>query len=351
MARAWKQFNGVGGWVDWPAGTGLLDPSTVWRARFLNQFIGWMRYIGNFVWDEYDYPQPLRDDVPVDWVKPGDVIQHLKFWNAIGQFDVLDEPDYPENVWIAVDDVDDLKELGATFDGTAELADSEAYAELLEQEPLEPGANLQAALVGLLTRARARLDMCQLWRNGRMTAYVPDEEPDTLHSWSKTGGAFGEWSDYAEINGAISNSPHESPVDGRNVYTLPGWGSSAYTYPVDGGVDSRGGLRVENHYMVATARKVEAAWHGVLVTARSVIKENSGVSPAPPWDTTDDLVFGYADDLGEEEKLLDDNPDWTFLPDQNPSADFKRTWSGSGFYCYLDNTLPEQFTPEGNEEA
>lgn len=74
MARAWKQYDAASNkWIDWPPGT-LPSPESVFRAAFLNQFIGWANYLGAL-----SQPAPQHKTL----VSVGDAIQSAAFWNGL----------------------------------------------------------------------------------------------------------------------------------------------------------------------------------------------------------------------------------------------------------------------------
>jgi len=345
VAREWKQWSDAAGeYVDWPANQ-LPNIETIFRAGFINQFLGWMRYVGNFVWEEYEYPLPVT-------IERGNVAQYLDLWNGIGKFDVLESPDFNENIWIEVEDLDDIKELEAEFDGDAKISDSIKYSDLLEESPLIVGDNLQAAIRGIARRARARLDMLKLWRNGRTKSYEPDEEPDSLHSWARYGDMVGTWTSeaYERWASALSNSPHSVPVSEISdfIYRGPNWCAGAYTNNFEN-VDSRFSYLTKNIMVVATERCAVAAPHGIIVTAQDTYETLGGLSSPPvPWEAGNpDCVFGIAEALGEEEKALDEEADWNYWPNQVSDDSPKRSFKGSGYYCFLEDELPEDYLPEG----
>lgn len=57
MARVWYHIApSTGEWTEWGAGT-LPSAESLFRYEFLNQFIGWMRYTGNFSYNgDYHIP-------------------------------------------------------------------------------------------------------------------------------------------------------------------------------------------------------------------------------------------------------------------------------------------------------
>ncbi|MFA7463206.1 MAG: hypothetical protein WCY59_08705 [Anaerovoracaceae bacterium] len=158
MARAWLQYDRASdSWINWPAGT-LPSPESVFRAEFLNQFISWMRYTGNFAFDgSVEYP---------GFLSPGSSIQSAAFWNSIGQFDVLDNPDLTDNAWMDLD----ASDLSTPDEEIAEdlLEDSTAYsaaapyAEISRGDIIQPASSSACPMRNMLLRARTRLDLCRV---------------------------------------------------------------------------------------------------------------------------------------------------------------------------------------------
>lgn len=184
MARAWLQYDRASdSWINWPAGT-LPSTESVFRADFLNQFISWMRYTGNFSYNgDYHIPAFLGPStIPYfsslvsgrsseKFLLPGDNLQDAALWNSILQYDATNAVEFEESAWIKTD-YDAILTPDSELDPEnewADLAADEDYAAAAAPESeLKAGDIIQwsradnCQLRVALKNARTRLDLCKV---------------------------------------------------------------------------------------------------------------------------------------------------------------------------------------------
>lgn len=179
MARVWHHIDPTTGlWAEWAAGT-LPSAESVFRFEFLNQFIGWMRYVGNFVWNETEsvaakYPIFKRDDEDeTEYVFNGCDIQPESLWRKLAEYDPLDETaDFTGHIWMDYD-ASDICETMQTFENGTILADSEDYLDAIEESDwddghiIQPSTDESCPVRNMLLRLRTRLDLCRVVCLGR----------------------------------------------------------------------------------------------------------------------------------------------------------------------------------------
>jgi hypothetical protein len=218
MARVWKHWpDGVE--TEWPSGS-LPDPDSIFRADFLNQFIGWIRYLSDMEGEAVSTPFAVAGET---------IVQTAEFWNAL-MFEAGDD-------WLAVT-ADQLVPETIVADGEAKLNDSAEYAAtaigiVSTGDVIQP-YRLDACPMRIrMLRLRARIDLCvalrvagaascgsvlyQDWRNFNGSVSLFTES-------AGAGGAANAWSAHARygadvLGGLSENVRVESP---RNLSVLPG---------------------------------------------------------------------------------------------------------------------------------
>lgn len=145
MARTWKHYDcESGGYVEWEAGTDP-GPSSIFRPKFLNQFVMWIRYLNQCGGSETSDP---------DWVAEGDNVQSAEFWNGL--------------VWIpSAKWLENLPEEGTDFeDYAAKLVDSDLFTgdqpEIKVGDIIEPMA-AENVIIPFVKALRQRLDASIAW--------------------------------------------------------------------------------------------------------------------------------------------------------------------------------------------
>lgn len=153
MARVWKQFSRSNGWTDWPAGT-LPHPDSVFRAEFLNQFIGWIRYL-----DALRYYNTQTLLLP-EFIQIGSNIQTADFWNSLNYTSNL----ITRNItW----DIDGVLNVGYDFDLENKIEGNSAYEDTLFDnistgDIIQPRSSNDCPVRNRLLKLRTRLDMFKL---------------------------------------------------------------------------------------------------------------------------------------------------------------------------------------------
>ena len=198
MARVWHHIDPTtGGWVEWEAGT-LPSAESCFRIAFLNQFLGWMRYVGNFVWNETEsvaakYPIFKRDDEEeTAYIFNGCDIQPESLWRKLAEYDPLDETaDFTGHIWMDYDS-SDICETMQTFENGTILADSEDYLDAIETDEwgaghiIQPSLNESCPVRNMLLRLRTRLDLCRVVCLGRpnITGQIDNPIFDIGYYWN-----------------------------------------------------------------------------------------------------------------------------------------------------------------------
>jgi hypothetical protein len=184
MARVWYHISpSTGAWTEWGAGT-LPSAESLFRYEFLNQFIGWMRYTGNFSYNgDYHIPAFLgTSTIPYfsslvsgrsseKFLLPGDNLQDEALWNSILQYDATNAVEFEESAWIKTD-YDAILTPDSELDPEnewADLAADEDYAAAaVPESELTAGDIIQwsradsCQLRVALKNARTRLDLCKV---------------------------------------------------------------------------------------------------------------------------------------------------------------------------------------------
>lgn len=319
MARAWKQITpGTRRLdLDWPAGT-LPTAESIQSVGFLNQFIGWMRYIGNFTWNDY---------LP-EFVTAGMNIQTASFWNQIGQFNPLASPDYTDNVWMELG-TDAPLAANDIITTANTLAASSDYAALLEASPIVAGQDIHPTtatdcfILNMLLRARTRLDMCRVLRNGTndFTAQTPI---DILHSWTLNQVGIGEYTSQWLLGGH-SGGDESNILNGPAIQMAKFTSASASTWT--------SAMKAKK-----TVRRHEDCPHGVAISTITTYRENSYSSS---WTTADgeELVCGAASDISDGDEII------SSIGQETPVTGNSVASNNFSFYVTLPDTLPAQFQP------
>jgi len=179
MARVWHHIDHTTGlWAEWEAGT-LPSAESCFRFDFLNQFIGWMHYVGNFVWNETEsvaakYPIFRRDsEDETAYIFNGCDIQPESLWRKLAEYDPLDgTADFAGHIWMDYDASDICKEM-QTFENGTILEESEEYIDAAETAEwgagsiIQPSLNESCPVRNMLLRLRTRLDLCRVVCLGR----------------------------------------------------------------------------------------------------------------------------------------------------------------------------------------
>lgn len=165
MSRIWYQWID-GERVEWPAGE-LPHQRTVFKANFINQFIGWAKYldaISKTVWSQTGLPISKS----LEFISPGDIIQQATFWNNL----IIDPKSHdPIDVswgmnWQKYNPPGNLEKIGTTtsLDSYGNLRDGVSW----ENHPVinfQYGDNLQSGLREWMMNLRWRMDQCTLYLN------------------------------------------------------------------------------------------------------------------------------------------------------------------------------------------
>ena len=217
MAREWHHIDpSTGAWAEWAADT-LPSAESLFRHEFLNQFIGWMRYAGNFSYNG-DYHVPAYLDPTTTpyfasrvtgrtsekFLLPGDVLQDAALWNSILHFDATNAVEFETSTWVKTD-VADLLVPGTEITEWDELAADAGYlAAAAPESQIEAGDLVhpsQSATFHLrvgLKNARARLDLCEAVDVGTKSATNSYEAKqfgyDSLSSPGGSGYSYGTYS-------------------------------------------------------------------------------------------------------------------------------------------------------------
>lgn len=160
MNKNWFQFID-GRKVEWPENE-LPHPKTIFKADFINQFIGWCKYLQHISTDIWGANESTRD---ISFVEAGAIIQEASFWNQL-----IINP-YFAGVYIPGGmalwgtrwgwglTADELKDVGTSLQ-LSSLVRPVDHPEWADHpvEPFSRGDNLQGSLRQWLFNLRWRID-------------------------------------------------------------------------------------------------------------------------------------------------------------------------------------------------
>lgn len=157
MNKNWYQFID-GRKVDWPENE-LPHPRTIFKADFINQFIGWCKYLDHIDKNLWDTRGTLRG---VEFAEVGTIIQEADFWNKL-----IITPWTPGSIsvpgwawgWAWGLTADELRAVGTSPQLSSLIRPSD-HPEW-DDHPVEPfsrGDNLQGALRQWFFNLRWRID-------------------------------------------------------------------------------------------------------------------------------------------------------------------------------------------------
>lgn len=356
MARVWYHISpSTGAWTEWAEGT-LPSAESLFRYEFLNQFIGWMRYTGNFSYNgDYHIPAFLGPStIPYfsslvsgrsseKFLLPGDNLQDAALWNSILQYDATNAVEFEKSAWIKTD-YDAILTPGSELDPEnewADLAADEDYvAAAVPESELKAGDIIQwsradnCQLRVALKNARTRLDLCKVVDVGTKS---------------------------------VTNSYEAKYFWCDNVFGDLGGSSGIYSYPFES-APPHGNFRVQSYRVFGPAGGGFSEWimYGtgqyldsmIIRPARSAYKQiaqkivlastpvSNSLSTYPLWPSDGvSIVTRFAVEL-ESDGTSDPITFGYFIPDA-PSADCDE----AGIVCLnkaavvLEDTLPSEFKP------
>lgn len=360
MARVWHHIDPTTGtWGVWAAGT-LPSAESVFRFDFLNQFIGWMRYVGNFVWNETEsvaakYPIFKRDDEDeTEYVFNGCDIQPESLWRKLAEYDPLDETaDFTGHIWMDYD-ASDICETMQTFENGMILADSEDYLDAIEESDWDDGRIIQPStdescpVRNMLLRLRTRLDLCRVVCLGRPNILGQYNNPifDIGYYWNYANKieCLRQWT-ISSSNPSYPNQPayvgscypEDELEDAKRpiaFYASSSFHSSGYT-----------DVLTDPLIVGRMANGIEDCPHGLLVACTTYIKDSRGpANPVYVPPANYDLAIWYSetdvDPIGEGVSA--------------GTVGGYGSWAGRAcsygiaycFYALLLDELPDNFKPE-----
>lgn len=156
MNKNWFQFID-GRKVDWPENE-LPHPKTIFKADFINQFIGWCKYLQHISPSIWGALESARD---ISFVEVGTIIQEASFWNRliVNPYDTGDCLVLWGARWAWGLTAAELKDVG-TSPKLSSLYKPQDHPEWADHpvEPFSRGDNLQGALRQWLFNLRWRID-------------------------------------------------------------------------------------------------------------------------------------------------------------------------------------------------
>lgn len=156
MNKNWFQFID-GRKVDWP-GNELPHPKTIFKADFINQFIGWCKYLQHISPSIWGAQESARD---ISFVEVGTIIQEASFWNRliVNPYDTGDYLPLWGARWAWGLTADELRAVGTSPQLSSLMRPSD-HPEWADHpvEPFSRGDNLQGALRQWLFNLRWRID-------------------------------------------------------------------------------------------------------------------------------------------------------------------------------------------------
>lgn len=156
MNKNWFQFID-GRKVDWPENE-LPHPKTIFKADFINQFVGWCKYLQHISTDIWGVYGSARD---ISFVDIGTIIQEASFWNQL----IVNPHDMGGYLplwgarWAWGLTADELKDVGTSLQ-LSSLVRPVDHPEWADHpvEPFSRGDNLQGSLRQWLFNLRWRID-------------------------------------------------------------------------------------------------------------------------------------------------------------------------------------------------
>ncbi|HNS45438.1 MAG TPA: hypothetical protein PKH37_09435 [Alphaproteobacteria bacterium] len=358
MARVWYHIApSTGEWTEWGAGT-LPSAESLFRYEFLNQFIGWMRYTGNFSYNgDYHIPAFLGPStIPYfsslvsgrsseKFLLPGDNLQDAALWNSILQYDATNAVEFEESAWIKTD-------YDAILTPDSELDPENEWADLAADEDYAAAAATESELTAgdiiqwsradscqlrvALKNARTRLDLCKVVDVGMKSVTNSYEAKyfgyDNVFAPGGSGGLYGTYS-----------YPFESapPLGYFRVrsYRIFGPGNEYFSDWIMYGT---------NHYLDSMIiRPTRSAYKQIaqkIVLASTPVSNSLPTYPLWPSDGVS-IVTRFAVEL-ESDGTSDPITFGYFIPDA-PSAECDE--EGSVYLnkaaVVLEETLPSEFRP------
>ncbi len=156
MNKNWFQFID-GRKVDWPENE-LPHPKTIFKADFINQFIGWCKYLQHISPGIWGAQGSARD---ISFVEVGTIIQEASFWNQliINPYDTGSYLPLWGARWAWGLTADELKDVGTSpkLSSLYKPQDNPEWADH-PVEPFSRGDNLQGKLRQWLFNLRWRID-------------------------------------------------------------------------------------------------------------------------------------------------------------------------------------------------
>lgn len=358
MARVWHHIDPTTGlWAEWAAGT-LPSWQSLFRFEFLNQFIGWMRYAGNFSYNgDYHIPAHLGPStIPYflsrvsgrsseKFLLPGDDLQDAALWNSILHFDATNAVEFDDSAWIKTD-YDAILTPGSELDPEnewADLAADEDYAAAAASESeLTAGDIIQWSRDGgcelrvALKNARTRLDLCKVVDVGMKSATNSYEAKyfgyDSTFTPGGSGGSYG-----------IYSYPFESapPRGNFRVQSYSVFGPASAYFPI---WIFRGTAQYLDSMIIRPSRSAYKQIAQRIVLASTPVSNSLPTYPLWPSDGVS-IVTRFAVEL-ESDGTSDPITFGYFIPDA-PSADCDE--AGIVYLnkaaVVLDETLPSEFRP------
>lgn len=351
MARVWHHISPTTGqWVEWEAGT-LPSAESCFRFEFLNQFIGWMRYVGNFAYDgDYHVPAYLAPTTmpyfsskvagrsAEKFLLPGDDLQDLALWNSIGQFDPTSGMTLTDNAWKHFTDafIDTL----GTEEVEEALAENEEYLAAAPLDPLTGGDVVQFSRASdcpirtALLNARTRLDLCRFAKVPHWSAM----DYFILHDYQGSGGST-TFDDYRTVREDDSVFPNNSYKNTVLVIKFANWAGD----PPIGTIQEMSLRKIAARLSSSAAA---TASHDLVVASKGVTLPNYTTYPSPEVYTENHVSRFFISDLTEEAAEVDT----VFGPLSSPGyitsgpfyADVANT---NNFYAVPLDALPTDFKP------
>ena len=324
MAKTWKQFTPSSGYVDWPAGTSP-NPHSLYMPKFLNQFVGWIRYLAaaGGLADGRKTPKWVVDKETI--------IQYADFWNNLAFM--------PSSKWLA----NNPSTFGASavpYAGEDGYAYALTEADLFASEPtwvqigdiIHPGAPFEV-VTAFVMAARARIDAAQAW--------VLNASPWT----SPTGTAATEISaPFTGITATMLN--HEA-----SLYTDdPSWteqGTTASEFTIDYYINTAAyGHHYGNSYATSVQVAAPNATYDLGATAYVGLHSANGASGTPLTDAVADGSAKFVENtaIGTSAVSVSNRGKISRLPSVPPPADVLATQYLFPVYVAPD-TLPTAFQP------
>lgn len=196
VSRIWHQWID-GNKVEWPADE-LPHPRTVFKTNFINQFIGWYKYLTEF---SYNYKA-----TEIQFIEPGTIIQPADFWNSLhGWIFGYWSESWPMG-WIYTPDPDSWFIEGTYIKRDALYDPIPIYFEYITEiyktlgyniSAVQRGDNLQAILREFFYRLRNQMDRCVIHQ------YAPADFTGVVQQW-RYSEFYDRWDRYSDYVGTAS---------------------------------------------------------------------------------------------------------------------------------------------------